>query len=512
VYSARVVARAGMISIVAAIAGVLTPVDARAVEVQVGARTIAEGYQERWIRPGQGDVLLNRRRFVQTLDLDAWGLLAAPVDPGHPERTPPPAADLYVTSALRIQHDFGDWVGGTVDYSVAGVPGREPAHEAVPELGADRLQLDVPFAYLGGRRVFGWLDFKLGRQLELDPLDWYALDGLMLRAHLPVAGLAIEVHGGGVGRDASLWASARHDPDGTSTTGCERIESIGAGWIPADGCAQRDVRMPGFGAALVVAPSSRLQMRVAYRRSMSDTASTFGPAASGWGVNQELVTGWMRLSLAGGLVAPHWGVRENLALGQIDEAHAGVRLGGATHALTPEVAYSRPSFDLDSIWNVFVTMPVTDFRATYEAWPWAGRWRAHVRGSLRRYDTTGEDAPGASWARAVAAGVRYGGGRGWLRVDGFAEGGEGGRLAGVDLSGRMPAGRTLLIEGRATAIGFDDPLARRRLATLGVQGGVRWLMAQGIAVQLVGEYNLNEDQADRVRVIGILDLAFRPEL
>jgi hypothetical protein len=492
----------------------LLPAGAQAYEFDIAAQTSGQGYQVRWLRPGAEDVLLNRRRFVQSLDLSIWDLLEPAVDPAEPERPRRAPFRLSLVTALRVENDYGTWLTGDVTYQDGPVRVRESALEAVPELGEQHIALDLPYAYLLGRGLFGRLDFQLGRQLVLDPLDWYAFDGLMLRVHLP-GRFMIETHGGLLVRGGSAWASSRWDPDGTADDGCERVEVGGTSWIEADDCSQRQALMPGFGVAVATDGWSWLDARLAWRRAMSRTSDAFPTSADDWGVNQELLTATVRLTLLAGHVAPSAWLRDNLALGGIDDAGAELRLSWGAQALTPGVRTTRPSFDLDSIFNVFASEPSTDVYASYDVG--RGRVRGHASLSLRRFDVTagegdtlamGEALPGPTWARELSAGVQVD----RVQLEVYGQNGEGGRRAGVDLSGRGRINRSWDAEGRATILSFDEPRLARVGTTLAMQGGARWTFTEGLSLHLLGEYNVNRFEADQLRVMAILDLAMVPEL
>src|SRR6266568_7001861 len=175
---------------------------ARGYDFEISAQTIGQGYQLRWPRAA-GDRLLNRNRLTQTLGVDVWNLLEPAFDPARPD--PPPLApfDLYFTSSLRINHDFGAFAQGNV--SSGGVT--EPATSAVPELGSDSFDPELLFAYVGVRNLLGIFDAELGRQLIVDNLDWLAFDGLHVTARLP-AYLALEGQVGLLVRDSSPLGTA----------------------------------------------------------------------------------------------------------------------------------------------------------------------------------------------------------------------------------------------------------------------------------------------------------------
>src|SRR5688500_13876553 len=195
------------------------PSPSGAYEFEIGARTVGQAYQ---LRLGDGARVLNRRRFTQVLSLDVWNILEPRFDPGRPD--PPPLApfDVYVTAQLRLVHDFGDYTRGSVVYATPQNPTfqiEEAAVTAVPELAGGDLALEVLEAHAGARGIIGRIDVAAGRQLFVDTLDWYALDGLAVVARLP-AHVAVWAHGGFLVRDASPVGSATMEPDGTGSAQC----------------------------------------------------------------------------------------------------------------------------------------------------------------------------------------------------------------------------------------------------------------------------------------------------
>ncbi len=521
------------VALVAALAP--PPRPAAAYEFTVEARSIGQGYQLRWFRFSE-EALLNRRRFTQTLRLHIWDILRPGFDPAYPEKPRVAPADLYFVSAMRFQHDFGGWTQGSALSTPA--LGDLTALDAIPELARESMEIDLPYAYLGGRRIWGFLDFELGRQLVVDSLDWYSFDGLTLHARTPWR-FTVEAHGGLRVRDSSFVGSPTHEPDGTSSLRCFFFDPAVNVWRSYETEArcgqleQRDQLMPTFGAAIESEGLRRVQARLAYRRAQSPTAGGVYPdAAPGWGVNEEKLTLSARGNFWSGGIVPWGAARWNLLLAAIDEAHAGVRLAWSQQAVTPEIAYSLPSFDGDSIFNVFSIEPYYDYRVSYDLWPRRGRFRAHARAFLREFfaETDAVDdpttpevettvlAPGESvdesvWAGGAAAGASLAWPGARARLDLFYEDGHGGLRAGGDASGWYRIARDLEVEARVTLIQFDeDSLANLHGVTFGAQGGGRWVLAEGIALHLLAEENINRFYTSQLRVIAVLDLAFHPEL
>jgi hypothetical protein len=489
----------------------------------VDARTIGQGYQLRWYRFSEPDRLLNRRRLTQSLGLEVWNILEPAFDPGRPD--PPPLApfDLYVSSSLRIDHDFGDYVQGDTVYATT-PPQRttQPATTAVPELAAEDVGLEILYAFVGVRGVLGVLDAELGRQLLVDNLDWYAFDGLHATARLP-AHLALEAHAGLLVRDSSPLGSATQEPDGTGSAQCVAFLADTSTFIETPDCKQRQAAAPTFGVALATRGLRELSARISYRRSIAETANGLYPDTRGeapaWGVIEEKLSASARAVLLDAAVVPYAAARWNLVVGGIDEAQVGVRLAYGDHALTPELQYSLPSFDGDSIFNVFASEPFWDARLTYDVWPGRGRLRGYARGFYRRFqnDTNGL-APGETVAASAGAaggglGARWSEpGRGNVRLDLFYEDGFGGLRAGGDASGRWRIGRRITIEGRASLVRFDeDSLPNLYATTFGVQAGGVVTLGPGMALHLLAEENTDRFESSQLRLLAILDLAFEPE-
>lgn len=525
---------------------------ARGYEFSVRARTIAQAYSlDAWQVSG-GNLALARRRFAQTLALDIWNI-------GKPRRTvmpyhqqPPGGPRIYFTTYMRVVHDFGAYATGSL--VVNGSP--QDALDVIPELQPDVLQLDVLYGYLAVEGLAGGaVDLYAGRLLSFDALDAYAIDGGRVRVHLPWK-MAIEAFGGLRVKGNSPLGTAATDLDGSSDAGCtEYVEGPvpGSGaWLPIDRmtpiqnnpfesdysfCPQRDQLMPTFGAAIATDGIPWLDARVAYRRSESPSPGIIGPVdrypypdvgyypnelgqAPTWGVNEERLLASVRgtWKLAGGraLLSPHAAVRYSVLHGLVDEASAGVHFSWGANSIEPAFYYSFPTFDGDSIFNVFWTDPYADYRITYDLAPPRSRWRGYAVAWLRDFMDTGTGA--APNASATAAGAQIGA-RYLLsrdstaRVDLFYQGGYGGGEGGGYASGSWRLSRSLIGRARASVIRFnEDLLSDLNGVTVGGQLGATYVITHGIAASLFGEDNINRFHSSQFRLLAVLDLAFRPEI
>lgn len=537
--------------LVGLIPAIATP--AAAYEFEVLARTVGQGYQLRSFRLLGSDVLFNRRRFTQTLSLRLWDLGGRRGPKKFWDTTLRRGPKIEFNSYMRIDHDFGAWTSGTLVHDNRVFD----AIDLIPELEANALNLDLLYGYLSAEGLMGGaVDVYVGRQLDVNTLDWFSMDGVTVKVRTPWR-FAVAGFGGLRVRDDTPLGSSTQEPDGTGGGQCaEYVEGATPGtgaWRPIDRdvtnernpfsndfdfCPQREQLMPTFGAAIET-HDLPVWGRVAYRRSQSKTPGLIGPVdrfqfedkglypdelgqAPKWGVNEERLAATVRTTRrfdrGRGRVTPHAAVRYSLLHGLVDEWHTGVRIRYRSHGLEPEVFYSFPTFDGDSIFNVFSSEPYTDLRLTYDLAPPKASWRAYARGWMRRYqtedadDTEGVDA--SSTAAGVHLGARYLRRASLLaRLDLFHEDGYGGRRTGAYASSRWRVKDNLGITGRVSVIHFDDALLTNfNGVTYGVQSGVTYLVNEGVAVHLLAEENRNRFNRSQLRIIGVVDLAFNPEL
>jgi hypothetical protein len=517
---------AGMASAGLALAGAAVgAARAHAYEFAIEARTIGQAYQLRVFQSPGRDALLNRRRFTEALGVHLWDLLTPAVDPAFPDRPRERAPfDLYFTSSMRLDHDFAAWHDGAVSFAISPTDRTtRQALEVVPELSEGDLDLDVLYAYLGGRGIGGFLDFELGRQAVVEPFEWLSFDGLTVHAHTPL-GVTVEARAGLRVSGDSPVASSTTELDGTSLAQCAEFD--GATWtlgVTGFGvaCRQREALQPTFGFALASEPGTWGGARLSYRRTSSRTdeavfGPTLAPLAPAWGVDEEVATASFQLNLLGARVVPAAAARWNFLVGQPDETRAWVRFAFADQGVTPEYRYSFPTLDGDSIFNVFALEPYQDLRLTWDVWPGRGTLRGYGRVLGRRFaqGDEGADAAGAG------AGLRWRpSDRGRARLDLSYEDGFGGLRAGADATTRWRVRETLELEGRLTVVQWQSPddanaaLGGRDAGiSFGAQAGGRWLLADGIALHVWAEENVNPVYPSQFRLVAVLDLAFAPEL
>jgi hypothetical protein len=228
-------------------------------------------------------------------------------------------------------------------------------------------------------------------------------------------------------------------------------------------------------------------------------------------------------------------MRWNLLVGELDHLEAGVRFTiSPRHALSLEYLYAYPTFDGDSIWNLFVRSRFDDLRLSYDVK--LGPVRGYVRVFGRLFYDDGEltdrsctvvpvpsycSGVGNTYALSQAPvldrldaggniGARLDVARGYVRADAYLELGYGGRRTGFDLSTRLRIWRQILfLEGRATYAYFmDDAQPLDAGHSFGGQLGARVQLGRGIALHVIGEDNVNSFYQSQLRFYAVLDLAF----
>jgi hypothetical protein len=460
------------------------PGDARAYDFSIDLRTIGQGYQLRGFAPGGGNTLLTRRRLTQVLNLSVFNIEP---DRWHADDEPVDARNtIYMDASFRFDSDFGGYMLGRPQ-------GTDEIHEL------QQNQIDVLYAFLGGRRVGGRVDFQLGRQLHFDLVDFYSFDGADVLVRLP-SSLAAEAFAGTEVRGELPLAAPLYELDGTSAGSRD----------PATRPGQNSQLRPMVGAALVRGADGEgpVWARLAYRRMWSATADRL-PGEPDTGVNDEklvaiaTVNGRRRVFLSAGL-------RYNLLLRTFDDEQVSLRVRLTQRQwLTTEMAYLAPTFDGDSIWNVFSSGAYRDFRASYEVGI-TDAVKLYGRGFARWFEATASEAAGAArWAGGGSAGVAWRQPRGMLRGDGYYDDGFGGRKMGVDLSARWEVRpRAVELEGRLTGYRWrsDQQPATDVGFVLGAQAGARYQLGDGVRLHLLAEDNVGTFYRGQYRGLAIIEM------
>lgn len=425
---------------------------------------MGEGYRLRV--PGDQGVLLSRRRLVQYVNLGVYGILP-PKDAVELQRRPEDG-QLQVVTSMRLRHEFGDYL---TDSS---------ASQRLRITEVDDRQIDLLYGYLEGRQIGRWVDFKLGRQFEMSGLDWYVFDGGWLRVRTP-AKFGVEVFGGFAVDGTALFGYPTFELDGTSQTPADRARS------------------PMIGAAISTNPGLKwVDARIAYRRQGSPAVvnadiETEDGTGLATGADQELISAAVALRLVDGKVSPDASARYNLGTGRLDDVNVGIRWNiTSMHMVRAHYLRTLPSFDLDSIFNVFSATAFEDARLVYQVKP-APRVTLLARGQMRFFrgseTASGVDPGGLTLGGGGGAAIAYRGRRISMRADGFGLSGTGGLRYGGSIESRFNAvWDRLSIDGRAYFVSYaDEQVAERRGYGLSFQAGLNMQLFKGIHVSLVGE-------------------------
>jgi hypothetical protein len=452
------------------------PARARAYDFSIDAETIGQAYQIR----AADDTLVNRRRLTQYLGLHIFNL-----GPRDDLGRPLPNNQFYFTASLRFDGDAGDYP------SLVDLPGRTPLNEAFAE------KLDLLYAYFGGNNIAGVLDFKLGRQIFVDLYDWYSFDGLHLQVRAPFH-LAAEVWGG-------LNVSGESFIDSP----VYRVDGVTLGGNPNGSLLARteDELQPTVGVALRLFGLRDVTARASYFRTFAVGGGPYLKGENSLGVVDEKVGLTAQGRLFDGKVVPWFAFRYNLLAGRLDEIFAGARMQFGRHGLSAEYVLSAPTFDGDSIWNVFGTYAFDDVRLIYDVA--IGHLRAYARAFARLYF----DDSNTTASIGGSLGGRYDLGRGYVRLDSYFDDGYGGRRGGVDLAGvlRLFGSRQdgMFLETRLSFIDFKDDIRPLDNAdSFGVQLGLRWAPVHGLVLHGLVEENANRLYKSQLRALILADLSF----
>ena len=460
------------------------PAGAWAYDVAIDVRTIGQGYQVRGFAPNGGNELLTRRRLTEILNLNVSDIEPASWHGDDEDRNARNV--VYVDASLRFDTDFGGYTTGAPQ-------GVDQIHEL------QQSQVDVLWAFVGARRLGGHVDVQLGRQLHFDLVDFYAFDGGDALVRLGRL-VAAEAFGGTEVRGELPLSSPMYELDGTSAGSRD----------PATRPAQDAALRPLAGAALVLGGDggSPVTARLAYRRMWAATADR-APGEPETGVDDEKLAAtasaqWRRRVF---LTA---GVRYNLLLATMDDEQVALRVRATERQwLGVEMAYLAPTFDGDSIWNVFAAGAYRDLRGSYELALCDGL-KMYARGFARHFDAVSDEPQDtARWAGGGSAGLAWRRAHGVVRADGYFDGGFGGRKTGVDLSARWEVRpRAVELEGRLTGYEWrsDQQSATDKGVVFGAQAGGRYRLGEGVRLHLLVEDNVGTFYESQYRGLAIVEL------
>ena len=495
---------------VAAGALLLSATPAAAAVYSVGARTEAQAYQ---FRSWQGRAFddpekLSRYQISQYLDLGAFDLLSSA---GRGSR-------LDFVTYMRLENDFGfdEWEQNRLD-------------------DAEQPAFHLLYAYLHWQGVAGGLlDFKLGRQIRYDQLEFFSFDGLDVHVHTP-AFFGIGFFGGWQVKGTSIAGSDTFQPDGVRVSDRRRIAAgvtTDLLYDPASNIAYDylDEPSPIFGGRIQLENVKDVEALVVYRRSMSKTTGANLEAlpeeARGWQVDWEhlgagarvrlLERIWLSAAADRDMFRERWAVLRAAAKADVIEDRLSV---------TAEAQRWNPTFDADSIWNVFATGPRDEFELRADllvgdflvyGGPLLTLYHLDLRDAYA--DTGGIVADGTSALYGGLAGFSTRPGIPWrIAADALYLGGPSGELGHADTLGRElwvsgVVGRTFRdrygVDLRLNLANVSDPNAvgLQDLWSFGAAVIGRIVLSDEATVTVVIEENTNRVVTSDLRGYATLDL------
>lgn len=482
---------------------------ALAVEPEVTSDTAAQFYE---VTSPDGTRVLTRRRFTSTLGVGALDLLSK----DKVREQNPLAPDLVFRARVRFDSDYG---------ALAAEEDPSLASSVVP--GFSRGRLDLMYAYVEGRRFAnGVLGFKLGRQYVTDVLGWWSFDGATVRATTPFF-MAVEAYGGLEQRGGMPLSTPRFERDGV-------LRGSRIGYDPTTWSAYQPSSLaPAFGAALESQGVSFLHSRLTYRRVYNtgeSNVSMFQPGLRSSALYDGTRVSSERIGYAfDGSLPSVGGLRGGLAYDLYVAKFSQLYLSTDVYAtqkltLSADFDHFRPTFDADSIWNLFVTGPTNDLGARF-AYQASDSFGVSGGGHVRMFENaTGpeEDTRGKSPladANQYAASPLYlnGGGnvaakyrytRGNVTVRGAADGGGTGGRAGGDVYADHTFQKRYLVSARVGAWAWKDSLRPDRSATsLGYVLGAGYIFSPRSQALVEFEHDMNRIVGNRFRLMLWLSLA-----
>jgi hypothetical protein len=482
--------------------------EARALEPEVTSETAAQFYE---MRSPTGETVIARRRLMTTLGVSVYDLYDKAEDPSGP--------NLSFRARLRYDADYGGSAGET-----------EAANFGSLVPGFSRGPVDLMYGYVEGRRFLkGWLGFKVGRQYVTDALGWWSFDGGEVRVTSPFF-LAAELYGGFEVRGGLPLSTPRFERDGVWRGDRQGYDPT---LYPS---FQPSSVAPAFGAALESTGITWLHGRLSYRRVYNTGGSNLSQFPSGLttpGIYEGSRISQERIGYAvDGSLPTLGGVRAGLAydlyMGRFNNLFASVD-AYATKRLTlsADYDYFLPSFDADSIWNLFAVMPSNDvsLRSSLQVTDkTAVSASAHAR--LFKVQTAAFDnlqfatapngLPAANYFPESAFDMVGGGnlaarhrwGEGELAARGALDTGRGGGRMGMDVSGRRVLETRYILSGRAGVWQWNDKLRPGRDATsFGYVAGVGYKLFPRSQALVEFEHNMNRVVGQRFRVMLWLTVA-----
>ena len=386
-----------------ALLAVVAPRAAHATEFEVQADTALQGYE---VKSPWGDVILDRRRFMQTVGLGLYNLQG---------KYRPGEADYRLVLMMRLDSDFG---------INARLPATQEGGETRFTTGAGRgirfipgLQpnpVDMMYGYIEGKNLaHGLFGFRLGRQYVTDMLGWWSFDGGLVRLTTPFF-VQLEAYGGLEQRAGMPLSTARFERQGVW-----RGSHTGFG-VGGDGPSVTDYPSflytepaPAFGFAAETSGPNWIHSRFSYRRvyNTGTALTTQFPEQNGGGyhaisgtrVSQDRL-GYAADVNKSDLGAVRGGFSYDLYNQLVATVYGGVEAHlGKRATIGADVDYFVPTFDADSIWNWFTHGPIATVSGRV-AVRFTKRFDMSASGGTRLWTTEGDASPGAGGFSKFGAG------------------------------------------------------------------------------------------------------------
>ncbi|HVY46019.1 MAG TPA: hypothetical protein VHB21_09075 [Minicystis sp.] len=533
-------------------------VRADAADFEVTADTAFQAYE---VTGPWGDVVVDRRRFMQTIGLAAYNLQGA-YEPGK--------ADYRVVMRLRLDGDFGinsqyadtPGAGGETTYHTAAGDG---VHY-IP--GLSEAPVDLMYGYVEGRNLAnGLLGFRLGRQYITDVLGWWSFDGGLVRVTTPYF-LQVELYGGFEQRGGLPLSTSRFEQQGV-------WRGSHADFGTADG--QPSVSdypsylftepAPAFGFAIESNGPSFIHGRFDYRRvyntgeaitqQFPDPSAPNSSAPGGYKTIDGTRISSDRLGYAldankSDLGGVKGGIAYDLYTQNVTRWYAGAEGYLGSHVtLGADYEYFWPTFDADSIWNWFTHSPVTTITGRADI-RFTKRFDMSLSGGSRTWSADGDpqtfgegqckaagqpancyrsfylDPSNPVFAATVGAysrsdqnrdlsmstdalgnlAARYRWGSGQVNLRGMFETGARGHRVGADVDGekKLDGGR-FTVGARTSLYDWEDPEREDRSATsfgYVLAGGFHPATSADFRVEW--EHDMNRLVGQRYRIVALLDV------
>jgi len=458
--------------------GILVVTPAFGVDFEVQSRTIGDVYAHLRADDQAGDDPISRHRIHQILGLNAWDLMGDGTN------------SLTFVSSLRIDYDFGI-LAEEIDNN-----GQLALHDA-----------SLLYGYVEGRDMWGWLDFKLGRQYEIDAIDMLLFDGAKIRAKTPWY-FAVEILGGYEAVNGTLTVN-QQALDGT-VEGSPRpcFNDVCTGYTVEDPDPKLVV---GVGLSLMDLTYTQLDLKFRQIVTLNDHPEN---EVDGDSLSQMRVGGAFSQRIMEGLFV-HGGASYDMYLSLVNEVRGGVRYR-PVHMVEVEAGYTYviPTFDANSIWTFFSWRPINriEERARFffddDLWIHAGAYQSLYTAddSVTDQEVEGEVqdigiSAGATWILNHRASVR---------TDFTTQQGFGGDQTFVDLGGSYSfMDGKLGLDARALLIMFESD----DQSNLGLDGtmfgghlGASWQFHDDMRLNLMLEEATTEVRPVWLRFMAVVDI------